>query len=222
MGISFKQCHRSNYKAGRTNTIEYIVIHYTANNGDTAANNANYFANNANLEASAHYFVDENEIYQSVEEKDIAWHCGATVYKHPNCRNANSLGVELCSRKDETGNYYFKAGTVTNAVELTKKLAKKYGIPIGNILRHYDVTGKNCPAPFVKSESAWEDFKNKIKENIDMSEVGNTPSEWAKEAVEKAVAKGIIKGDESGNLMLQNSVTREQLMVFFNRLGLLD
>ena len=59
--------------------------------------------------ASAHYFVDENSVYQSVEDKNIAWHCGAKKYKHSTCRN--SIGVELCSRKDSNGNYYFKDKT---------------------------------------------------------------------------------------------------------------
>lgn len=220
MGIPFVQCNSANYRIGRTSAIKYIVVHYTAGNGDTAKGNANYFAKNE-VEASAHYFVDENEIYQSVADTDTAYHCGAKVYKHDSCRNPNSLGVEMCSRKDSSGNYYFKDGTVSNAIELIKSLMKKYSIPIANVIRHYDVTGKNCPAPFVKDESAWEKFKSRLEEDT-VSGKDNTPSSWAKESVEKAVEKGILKGDENGNLMLQNSVTREQLMVFFDRLGLLD
>jgi hypothetical protein len=51
---------------------------------------------------------------------------------------------------------------------------------------------------------------------------GNTPSSWAEEAVKKAQAKGLLKGDSNSNLKLQDAVTREQLMVFFNRLELLN
>ena len=73
-----KICHSSNYKHGRTSKIKYIVIHFTANNGDTALNNVQYFANNSGISASAHFFVDENNIYTSVPVSDTAWHCGGT------------------------------------------------------------------------------------------------------------------------------------------------
>ena len=100
--IAFKQAHSGNYRraARRKGDIRYLVIHFTANDGDTAKNNADYFAR-AEISTSAHYFVDENEVWQSVRDADIAWHCGTRgVYFHPYCRNANSIGIELCSRKN--------------------------------------------------------------------------------------------------------------------------
>ena len=137
-------------------------MHFTANNGDTALGNTNYFKSYRG--ASAHYFVDENSVYQSVEDKNIAWHCGAKKYKHSTCRNSNSIGVELCSRKDSNGNYYFKDKTVDNAVETVKMLMVKYNVPIANVIRRYDVTGKVCPEPFVRNNKEWNDFKNRIVE----------------------------------------------------------
>jgi N-acetylmuramoyl-L-alanine amidase CwlA len=169
--IKQKLAHITNYRKNRLQPIEYIVIHYTANNGDTSLNNANYFANNKKLQSSAHYFVDENEIYQSVLDSDTAWHCGTTgAYKHPKCRNHNAIGIELCSRKDSMGNYYFDDKTVENAIKITLYLMDKYNIPVDKVIRHFDVTGKNCPAPFVKDESKWMVFKNRIiKEVIDVA-----------------------------------------------------
>ena len=62
--------------------------------------NAKYYGSTPGVGASAHYFVGhgpEPEIWESVPEADTAWHCGTTRgYKHPECRNANSIGVELC------------------------------------------------------------------------------------------------------------------------------
>ena len=153
-----------NFDIGSINRIKYIVVHFTANNGDTAYGNTNYFKSYRG--ASAHYFVDENSAYQSVEDKNIAWHCGAKKYKHSTCRNSNSLGVELCSRKNSKGNFYFMDKTVDNAVELIKMLIIKYNVPIANVIRHYDVTGKNCPEPFVKNIEAWQNFKNRLEENV--------------------------------------------------------
>ena len=39
---------------------------------------------------------------------------------------------------------------------------KKYNVPIGNVIRHYDVTHKVCPEPYVKDIKAWEDFKAQL------------------------------------------------------------
>ncbi|WP_346727746.1 N-acetylmuramoyl-L-alanine amidase [Ruminococcus sp. MCC718] len=53
--------------------------------------------------SSAHYFVGiDSEIWQCVEDQNIAWHCGASSYKHPECRSANSIGIEMCVRKRGT------------------------------------------------------------------------------------------------------------------------
>ena len=166
----FKECNKANYRKGRTDKIKYIVIHYTAGNGDTAKNNVDYYANNA-VSASAHYFVDENEVWQSVPDFDTAWAVGGTkIYKHPECRNANSISVELCSRNKigggrpaADGGWYFKEETVKNAANLVRELMKKYDIPPQNVIRHYDVWNKICPAPFVNSAEQWERFKEMIE-----------------------------------------------------------
>ena len=159
----FKQANGANFARGRTQPIEFLVIHYTANNGDTVQNNLDYFAGNA-VGASAHYFVDENGYGQSVKDADTAWHCGASSYRHEACRNANSIGMELCSRKDSRGNYYFMDQTVYNAAALARQLMQTYGIDRAHVLRHYDVTGKQCPAPMVDNPTLWENFLNLLED----------------------------------------------------------
>ena len=98
MSIPFKQCNPRNYRKGREFPINWICLHFTANNGDTAQNNADYFAREGGLNASAHYFVDTERIVQSVKDSDTAWHCGrergGSYYN--DCRNANSIGIEMC------------------------------------------------------------------------------------------------------------------------------
>lgn len=161
--MNFKQANGANFARGRTQPIEFLVIHYTANNGDTVQNNLDYFAGNA-VGASAHYFVDENGYGQSVKDQDTAWHCGANSYRHPTCRNANSIGIELCSKKDSRGNYYFMDQTVYNAAALARQLMQTYGIDRSHVLRHYDVTGKRCPAPMVDNPTLWENFLNLLED----------------------------------------------------------
>lgn len=150
-----------NYKQSNIDRIKYIVVHYVGATGG-AEDNCKYFKS-IYRGASAHYFVGhKGEVWQSVEDQNIAWHCGALKYKHSGCRNSNSIGVELCCKKDKSGNWYFEQATINAAIELVKDLMQKYNIPVENILRHYDVTGKNCPAPFVSDAAAWADFKNQL------------------------------------------------------------
>lgn len=152
--------HNTNYRHGRTSVIRYIVIHYTGNKGDTAFANAKYFIS-PHRGASAHYFVDSKEIYNTVYDDDTAWHCGALKYKHPFCRNSNSLGIEICSEFD-SGKFYTPEETLKNVVELVKSLMKTYNIPLDNVVRHFDVTGKLCPAQYINEES-WKGFKELLK-----------------------------------------------------------
>lgn len=196
-------CNRANYGNQRPlSSIKYIVIHYTANNGDTAKNNCDYFKNNAGIGASAHYFVDENQVLQSVKDEFVAWHAGTRgTYYHPEARNANSIGVELCSRKDENGKYYFKPETVANAIKITKELMGKYNIDAGHIVRHYDVTHKNCPAPFVEDPSQWSEFKRMLGGSARMYKVQvgafsslSNALALKKELAAKGVDSVIVKG----------------------------
>ena len=120
MEIKELLAHISNYSKGRHETIKFLVLHYTANNGDTAFSNCKYFSD-ANRNASSHYFVDEKEVYRSVRDMNVAWHCGSTNgYKHKYCRNTNSIGIEMCSRIDSNGKFYIKEKTIANAPRLDK------------------------------------------------------------------------------------------------------
>ena len=152
--------------------IKYIVIHYVGALGGAEAN-CRYSASKY-IGASAHYFVGHGgEVWQSVEDKDIAWHCGAKSYRHPDCRNSNSIGIEMCVRKRDTSSmgaadtdWYFEPETVAAAGQLARELMERSGIPAGNVLRHYDVTGKICPNPYVVDANAWTAFLAGLAEPV--------------------------------------------------------
>ena len=157
------KCNANNYNNRTSRDIKYIVMHYTGNTKDTAKANANYF-NTGSRKASAHLFVDEATIYQSVELRDIAWHCGTTgTYYHSKCRNANSIGIEMCC----SGNYKISEKTKVNAAYLCADICKLLGIGANEVdtyvLRHYDITHKNCPAQRVKDKKEWQAFKDTVK-----------------------------------------------------------
>lgn len=216
MMISAIPCNTQNYGGLRGQKVRYIVIHYTAGRGDTAQDNGRYFANNV-VAASAHWFVDENEVLASVPEQFVAWHCGGAAYMHPECRNSNSIGVELCSEMDQNGQYYFTEQTLENAKELVRTLMERYDIPMERVLRHYDVTGKICPAPFVGAGmDAWEEFKGGLTV---YPKFENVP-DWAKPTIQKLMEKDLLLGDEKGNLNLTKDMTRT--MVILDRAKVFD
>ena len=147
-----------NFKKVSGKKNKYIVIHYVGALGGAEAN-CKYFQNEYRG-ASAHYFVGHNgEVWQCVEDKDIAWHVGASRYKHPYCRNDNSIGIEMCCRKRADGTWYFEEETIKSTIELAKEIMQKHNIPASNVIRHYDVTGKTCPEPYVRDTAAWNTFK---------------------------------------------------------------
>lgn len=146
---------------------EYIVVHYVGA-VSTAKNNADYFYSQ-DRGASANYFVDDTSCWQVVEDKDAAWHCGTKgTYYHKYCRNNNSIGVEMCCIKNGK-TLDISAKTEANTVEIVKMLMAKYDIPVSHVIRHYDVTHKNCPAPFVKDSARWQKFKNKLVDADDQT-----------------------------------------------------
>lgn len=148
---------------------EWVVIHYVGA-VSTAENNAKYFYKEYRG-ASAHYFVDENSLWQVVEDKDIAWHVGTNKAYHNGARNNNSIGIELCCKK-KYGNWYIEDETIDNAVWLTAEIMKKYNIPLEHLTTHFLTTGKICPEPFVREPKQWQDFKRKVEEALaDIPEV---------------------------------------------------
>lgn len=231
------RCNDSNFERGRALPVSFLVYHYVGAEGDAEAN-ACYYSAYKNLLASAHYFVDHApnaEIWSSVQESDTAWHCGRTdgKYRHPKCRNANSIGIEMCCHKDKYGNWFIDKETMQKAAELGRDIMQRYNIPISNVLRHYDVTGKLCPRPLI-DEVKWAEFKQILldgDEEMDISSLTDSQvlelanridiirgkqkvSDWAKEAWEKAMANGIVDGTAP-----QNQMTREQAILILDRLG---
>lgn len=157
-------CNVDNYSNNNSRDVKYVVIHYTGNQKDSALNNCKYFQS-PNRSASAHFFCDEDNIYQSVELRDSAWHCGCSKGYKTSCRNTNSFGIEMCT----SGNYTVAEKTQLNAAYLCAELCKMIGITPTTVdtyvLRHYDVvlTNKSCPAQFVKDTSQWTRFKEWVK-----------------------------------------------------------
>lgn len=162
--------NRKNYGSSRsTSNIKYIVIHYTANDGDHDEGNANYFKNNV-VKASAHYFVDDDSVTQSVPDNYVAYSVGGRKYGdcsrtgggklYGTANNHNTISIEMCDTKRD-GKVMATEATMANTAAFCKTLMNKYGIDINHVIRHFDVTGKHCPEYFMNS-TAWANFKKRI------------------------------------------------------------
>lgn len=220
----------ANYTSRQSRKIKYLVYHYTGNINDTAKSNCRYFAT-GRREASAHYFVDDNDIYRSVPDMSVAWAVGIGSAAGPYIKmpmykvitNSNSISIEMCGGQFD---YEPSEATKRNAIELGKQLMSKYNIPKENIYRHYDVTGKRCPAWLIE-HSKWEQFLSMFNEEEEMSyeqfkaymdtyiqELANKDaSVWALNYLRNAEASGVM--DDSRP---RSYVTREELATVVSRL----
>ncbi len=189
VAIKENLANKANYGSVRnTSKIKYIVIHYTGNDGDTDESNGKYFKNNV-VKASAHYFVDDDSITRSVPENCVAWSVGGSKYAscsttgggkfYNKCTNNNSISIEICDDV-KNGKVYPSAKTIQNALDLTEMLMKKYSVPAENVIRHFDVTGKLCPAYWcgtADKDKLWKsEFWNKL--GVETPAKVETPAEF--------------------------------------------
>ena len=140
--------------------LNAVVIHYVGNPGTTAAQNRSYFENiieTKEASVSSHFIVGlEGEIIQCVPLDEISY--------ASNNRNEDTIAIECC-HPDATGE--FNTATYDSAVKLAAYLCILYNLdPDTDVIRHYDVTGKECPKYFVDYENQWNLFKAQVKRQM--------------------------------------------------------
>ena len=131
--------------------VNGVVVHYTGNPGTTAEQNRSYFAGLAQsgeTYASSNVVIGlEGEILECVPLDEVAYASSQ--------RNYDTLSIEVC-HPDDTGE--FTQASYDALVKLVQWLVDTYGLERDQILRHYDVTGKECPRYYVQHPEAWEAF----------------------------------------------------------------
>lgn len=155
--------------------IKYIVLHYTAVNGDTAKNEATYFSRNYSRYAGAHFFVDQSGyIAQSIEMNVTAWSVGGSKYSGTSpqyygaCTNFNSVSIEMCDQvnKDASAKQIEAVRWLVGYIQSKCSNAK-------TIIRHYDVNGKPCPARYLNA-SKWSSLKAAVSGGVGWQKIGGT------------------------------------------------
>ena len=169
---------RSGEKQGR---IQFIVVHWVGNANTSAIANRNYFeslSRTHTTSASSHYIIGlDGEIIRCIPDDEVAFHAGSYSM------NRKSIGIEDC-HPDWEGR--FNEHTYNSLVELCASLCKQYGIDINNVIRHYDVTGKDCPRYYVQHPEAWQQFKQDVYNKIQGGDVPvPTPPEGGDEPVRR-------------------------------------
>lgn len=160
-------------------SIKYIVIHYTGDDG-RAASVARYFKNNRSRYAGAHFTIDNTSgvIYQSGRFKDICHSVGGHYTSkngagryYQKCKNSNSVSIELAGIASHKPSKKQIAATRALISYIQQKCPEAK-----RIIRHWDVNGKQCPGRFygndnTKRGKAWLTYKNKIigKGSVDVT-----------------------------------------------------
>lgn len=152
-----------------------IVLHNTGNPGQSARGLGKYWGmlssqddpdilktlgHSTPRKASSHYGVDKNEIILYVPEYHLTYHSGSPWW------NTHTIGIEVC-HPDESGK--FEEETLRKVVHLAANICCRYGIdPRENkrIVRHYDITGKDCPRWLVENPTEFERVKRMIYEQL--------------------------------------------------------
>ena len=141
------------------NKVNAVVVHYTANPGSSAKANRDYFENlktSHTTKASSHYVIGlDGQILQIIPLEEMSY--------ASNSRNTDTIAIECC-HPDDTGKFNDK--TYDSLVELVAWLCNKYGLSTDEVIRHYDVTGKNCPKYFVEHEDAWKQFLKDVNKKL--------------------------------------------------------
>lgn len=191
------------------------ILHYTANHGATAKNHVTYFGKslieqNENKPekkrrfASAHIFVDRNEARCIIPLDEVAYAANDGNYRgvselKPNA-NYLSISVEMCQESDGS----FHPATISRTEDVFVELCKMFNWnPLKDIVRHYDVTHKNCPAPWVSNPQSFIDFKTQIKQKLNpVEEVEIMSIEDVKPTATPNKGIGVVR-------VLENTVLRE-------------
>lgn len=146
--------------------IHGIVIHYVGNPGTTARANRNYFESLSSgadgVYASAHFIVGlDGEVIQCIPLTEISY--------ASNSRNDDTVSIEVC-HPDETGK--FDEASYARAVDLTAWLCDQLHLSENDVIRHYDVTGKDCPKYYVEHPEAWDQFRADVGQALEVLKAG--------------------------------------------------
>ena len=126
-----------NHKKRSSKKITSIIIHYT---GMQSERESLKRLLSSSSKVSCHYLINRSgKIFRLVEDQNIAWHAGKSMWGKYKNLNKNSIGIELVNKGHRHGYQTFTKIQIKRLVELCKYLKRKYRIKNKLILGHSDI-----------------------------------------------------------------------------------
>ena len=168
-----------NSKKRGSNNIASIIIHYT---GMQSEHESIERLTSSSSKVSCHYLINRSgKVFRLVEDKNMAWHAGKSMWGKYKNLNKNSIGIELVNKGHRYGYQAFTKIQIKRLVELCKYLKRKYRIKNKLILGHSDIAplrkidpGEKFPWSYLSSKGvgiypAKTTRREKFQKNVDVS-----------------------------------------------------
>lgn len=162
---------------------KYIVVHYLGVCGQN-------FELWDNGYGATFTIAWNGDVYYTADYTAVTWQCGGKIQGeakdgsgvaphrfYGQCTNYNSVSIENCVKRtdnkyegdDNDDKWYFTEETQESLVWAVSKMMDDLNIPIERVIRHFDVTGKICPNPYVRNNGkngnwTWEQFIANLKQ----------------------------------------------------------
>ena len=172
--------------------VKKIAVHYVGNPNTSALANRNYFENckEGGRYVSSHYIVGlKGEVIQCIPTDEWSY-C-------TNQANGYSISIECCHPKSDG---IFNDSTYVSLCELCAMLLKKFNLTTNDLIRHYQITGKQCPIHWCPTKyqseavatARWNRFKQDVQTVMDGGKVTrNNTVDITESSIKGNIAKPI-------------------------------
>lgn len=172
--------------------VKKIAVHYVGNPNTSALANRNYFENckEGGRYVSSHYIVGlKGEVIQCIPLDEWSY-C-------TNQANGYSISIECCHPKSDG---IFNDSTYVSLCELCAMLLKKFNLTTNDLIRHYQITGKQCPIHWCPTKyqseavatARWNRFKQDVQTVMDGGKVTrNNTVDITESSIKGNIAKPI-------------------------------
>jgi hypothetical protein len=114
------------------------------------------------------------------------------------------------------GNYTVSQTTIDNTLRLCLELCKMIGISRHDVdkyvVRHYDVTHKNCPLQWTQDISGFIEFKNKLKTLLKETSFIDIEGHYAQNHINKLASYNVVSGYENMTFRPNGFITRAEFV----------
>lgn len=226
-----------NHSGPRTHVIDRITPHCVV--GQCSVETLGDIFAPVSRQASSNYGIGKDgRIALFVEEANRSW-CSSSA-----ANDQRAVTIECASDKEDP--YWMNSSVYNSLVKLCADICRRngqgeliwiadrekalaYEPKAGEMLLtvHRWFAAKSCPGDWLYNRLG--NLAAEVTRILSSSAAavpeagvpgdGNVPHEWAKGAVDRAIARGILKGSSSGkaDYRLNDPVTREEVVVFIDR-----